>query len=428
MRELFPTRDNLANKISYYHLLLLMASLPFDRFYSHLILISFALHTLIQFNRLEVKPVFNWRTLLLQSVFFITVISTIYTAYKLEAFQEWGKDITIFLLPLLFCFTRLDIKKYREPLLLGFSLICVATILYLYFDAFRTIRFYKLPFSSIFSATFTNHNFSEPIDMHATFFSMQLAIALVYLLTVLIKERMIHWKLFYAVCICVLAAGLLQLCSKSVVFCVIITINLLLPYLLLKGYQRWKFILSTAAISLILMIGLFSLGSFKERYITDLKVDLSQKTSAETTDPRLARWETALGLITESPMIGHGAGSEIGLLHQAYFTKKYYNSFLNKLNAHNQYLSFLLKAGIVGLLAYLTTLTFGFRIAFAKKDLLFTSFMLLVAIVSLSENLLDVDKGIFFYAYFFSFFVFSNETKNKTAKEEKQHKYELEPA
>jgi hypothetical protein len=35
--------------------------------------------------------------------------------------------------------------------------------------------------------------------------------------------------------------------------------------------------------------------------------------------------------------------------------------------------------------------------------------MLLVAIVSFSENLLDVDKGIFFYAFFFSFFVFSSE-------------------
>jgi hypothetical protein len=31
--------------------------------------------------------------------------------------------------------------------------------------------------------------------------------------------------------------------------------------------------------------------------------------------------------------------------------------------------------------------------------------MLLIAVVSLSENLLDVDKGIIFYAFFFTFFV-----------------------
>src|ERR1700690_3234615 len=97
MNRLFQTEDSLANKISYYHLMLLMASLPFDRFYSHLILISFAIHTLIHLKKSEIKPVFKLRTIVLQSVFFITVLSTIYTTNKTEAFNEWGKHITIFL-------------------------------------------------------------------------------------------------------------------------------------------------------------------------------------------------------------------------------------------------------------------------------------------------------------------------------------------
>jgi len=345
-----------------------------------------------------------------------------------EALQEWGKDITIFLLPVLFCLTRLDISRYRAPLLLGFSLVCTATIVYLYADALHTIRFYKLPPSALFSATFTNHNFSEPIDMHATFFSMQLVIALVYLLTVLLKERSVYWKLFYGLCVCILSAGVFQLCSKSVVFCVIIVVNVVLPYYLLTGHRRWKYILTTASLSLLLMICLFRLQSFRERFVTELKVDLSKKTAAETTDPRLARWGVVGGLIAQSPIIGHGAGSEIDLLQQTFFNKKYYSSYLNKLNAHNQYLSFLLKAGIIGLLAYLATLTFGLQIALKKKDLLFFSFILLVAVVSLSENLLDVDKGIFFYALFFCLFVFSNEKKENTVIEVKHHKYELEPA
>ena len=51
--------------------------------------------------------------------------------------------------------------------------------------------------------------------------------------------------------------------------------------------------------------------------------------------------------------------------------------------------------------------------ALERKDLLFFTFMVLVAFVSFSENLLDVDKGILFYAFFFSFFMFSSgEMKN----------------
>lgn len=39
--------------------------------------------------------------------------------------------------------------------------------------------------------------------------------------------------------------------------------------------------------------------------------------------------------------------------------------------------------------------------------MLFISFMLIIAVVSVSENVLDVDKGVMFYSFFFSFFMFS---------------------
>ena len=60
----------------------------------------------------------------------------------------------------------------------------------------------------------------------------------------------------------------------------------------------------------------------------------------------------------------------------------------------------------MGLLIYLATLIAGFRMALKRKDLLFFTFMLLITIVSASENVLDVDKGIIFYAFFFSFLCF----------------------
>jgi len=125
----------------------------------------------------------------------------------------------------------------------------------------------------------------------------------------------------------------------------------------------------------------------------------------QTTDTRLARWRVSYGLIKRSPVIGYGAGSEIGLLQDGFYSHKLYNSYLNKLNTHSEYLSFLLKSGIIGLFIYLGTLAFGFRAALRNKNIFFFTFMLLIAVVSLSENLLDVDKGIIFYAFFFTFFV-----------------------
>jgi O-antigen ligase len=406
---LFRLNDSLPNKISYYHLMALMVSLPFDMFYSHLILISLSIHTIIHLKRDAVKPVFRLRTLVLQSVFFVTMFGTIYTVNRNEAFNDWGKQITILVFPLLFCINPIDLNKYKPQLLTAFAMVCTATILYLYADAFFIIRHYKLPLSTVFSSYFTNHNFSDPIGMHATFFSMQVLLSLIYMLSLLIKEESFYKKLLYLVCSTILILGLIQLSSKSIFVVLIITLNLGLPWFLLQGSKRWKFILVSAPLSVLIMAGISKTEAFKDRYIDDLKNDLSKSSFEETTDTRLERWNVSLELIKKSPVIGYGSGSEIGLLHDSFFQKKLYDSFLKKLNTHSQYLSFLLKSGIIGLLIYLMTLAFGFIVAFRRKDFIFFTFMALIAIVSVSENLLDVDKGIFFYAFFFSFFIFSSE-------------------
>jgi O-antigen ligase len=410
MNGLFYIKDSLANKISYYHLVLLMASLPFDRFYSHLILISFAIHTLIHLKRSEIKPIFRYRTLLLQSVFFVTVLSTIYTINRPEAFNEWGKHITIFLFPVLFCLNPLDLKKYLPQLFTWFALICTATIVYLYADALMVIRHYHLPLKTLFSAAFTNHNFSQPIDMHATFFSMQITLALVYLLSVLVEAPRFYHKPLELICSLILVAGLIQLGSKSIFISLVILLMVVLPLFLLTGMRRIKFVAFAGLVLIAAVVLIFNSGALRKRYFTELKHDLTKSEAGAPTDSRLARWAAAGHLIAKRPVIGYGAGSEIGLLQDEFYKEGLFNSYLNRLNSHSEYLSFLLKSGIIGLLVYLTTLAFGFINAIRKRDLLFFTFMLLIAIVSLSENLLDVDKGIFFYAFFFTFFIFSNET------------------
>jgi O-antigen ligase len=424
MKELLLIKDSLANRISYYHLMLFLLSLPFDRFYSHLILASFAIHTLIQINKNAIKPVFTLRTAMLLSVFLVTLISTIYTIKPRQAFTEWELDVPILLLPLLLCFNQLDLKKYKPQLLLALALGCTATILYLYADAFITIRHYGLPLSSILSPAFTNHNFSEPIDMHATFFSLQIAVALIYLLSRLVSERLTPISLvIYIACSCVLAAGIIQLSSKSVFVALLIIVNIAFPYFLLQGTRRRQFIMISTFVSCLVIIGIFNSRTFRDRYLSELKEDLSSSFAGQTVEPRLERWKIAAKLIGQSPIIGHGAGSEIKLLEEQYFAKKFYSSYLHHLNAHNEYLSFLIKSGIWGLVVYLATLAYGFKKAIRKNDVLFFSFMILIAIVSLSENVLDVDKGVMFYSFFFSFFVFAAEQKEYINIHAKRHKY-----
>jgi len=326
----------------------------------------------------------------------------------------------------LFCINPLDIKNYRPQLLLGFALICTLTIGYLYADALRLIRHYHLPLNTLFSRAFTNHNFSDPIGMHATFFSLQVGIALVYLLTVIIKEKKTLPRLFYAFCCLVLAAGLIQLSSKSILAVMFLAINFALPFFLFNGRKRLVFLTTSVVVSLVAISVLFRSDTFKERFYRSLTEDLSQKPTDDVTDSRRARWGVVIQLIKQAPVTGHGEGSELPLLHESFYQHRLYNSFLDNLNSHNQYLSFMLKSGIGALLIYLLTLAYGFKVSYQNKDLLFFTFMLLIAVVSLSENVFDVDKGTMFYGFFYSFFMFS--TSNKKVIQQpvfKQNKKEI---
>lgn len=424
MKELFLIKDNLANKISYYHVVLLLLSLPFDRFYSHLILASLAIHTIIQFRKGSAKPLFTWRTLVLQSVFWVTIAGTIYTINFQQSLSEWELDLPILLTPLIFCFNPLDLKKYRQNLLVIFSLGCTATIGYLYLDALITIRHYHLPWSSILSPAFTNHNFSEPIDMHATFLSLQIAIALIYILSRLVGERLTtSTTLLYLFGSVVLTAGIIQLSSKSVFAALFLVINFVMPWFLLQGKRRLWYMLVTLGLSCVLLAGIFNSHALRDRFLVELKEDLSPTFAGQTVEPRLERWGIAARLIGKSPVVGYGTGSEIQLLQEQYFAKKFYSSYLHRLNSHNQYLSILIKTGVWGLSIYILTLLYGFKLAIKKRDVVFFSFMILIAVVSLSENVLDADKGVMFYSIFLNYFVFVSGQPEKIILPVKRHKF-----
>jgi hypothetical protein len=73
----------------------------------------------------------------------------------------------------------------------------------------------------------------------------------------------------------------------------------------------------------------------------------------------------------------------------------------------------------------MATLAFGFKISVQQGDLLFFSFMLIIAIVSFSEDFLAVDKGIIYYAFFYSFFIFSDAGKMRVTEQQKEYKYSI---
>ena len=130
--------------------------------------------------------------------------------------------------------------------------------------------------------------------------------------------------------------------------------------------------MAASVISAATLLLIYKVDSFKTRYISELKTDLTNNVKIiENTEPRLARWNAICELVKKSPVIGYGTGSEKKLLKEKYFEKGLYISYLNEFNAHSEYLSVLIKTGIIGLALFIYVLVFwicirhsGIRISF----------------------------------------------------------------
>jgi O-antigen ligase len=409
MNNLFIIQDNQVNKISYWLLACFLMALPFDLFYSQLILAAFALHTLIHVQLKSINNIFCRQVLVISAFYFIALFSILYSADKQKGLQIAIKQLSILLMPVLFCCNDLDFKKYREPLLKIFSFTCTVSILFLFFDALHQIVLQHLPVSSLFSLDFMNHGFSAPIGIHATYLSMYVAFSICISLYFLLSGTDRAKKNIHIFCLVILFTGMLQLSSRAVFIALLFIINLAMPVILFSGKKAIRLFIIMTLVSISSLFIIYHVDSFKLRYVTGLKTDLTLKTmDIENTEPRMERWKAILELVQQSPVIGYGIGSEHHLLQQKYYEKNLYNSYLFEFNTHSQYLAILIQSGIFGWLVYLAALFYGIRTAWKKKDFLFMAFLGLIILVSVSENLLDLNKGIFFYSFFFSLFLINN--------------------
>ncbi len=82
MKNLLIIKDNIENRISYYHLAAFLIALPFDRFYSEITLFSFILHTLVHSNRRKLRMALTRHQLMLSSVWFVTLAGILYSPDK----------------------------------------------------------------------------------------------------------------------------------------------------------------------------------------------------------------------------------------------------------------------------------------------------------------------------------------------------------
>jgi hypothetical protein len=127
---------------------------------------------------------------------------------------------------------------------------------------------------------------------------------------------------------------------------------------------------------------------------------------------RFELWKTSWSIIQSNWLFGVGTGDVPDVFHQ---TLKDENSPLQdtKLRSHNQYLSLFIAFGVVGFLLCL----FSFIYPFVKSKLIFdyfcTIFLIVFLMSMLTEDTIESQDGVTFYAFFAALYLFQKPLKKE---------------
>ncbi|HEY0741649.1 MAG TPA: O-antigen ligase family protein [Chryseosolibacter sp.] len=112
-------------------------------------------------------------------------------------------------------------------------------------------------------------------------------------------------------------------------------------------------------------------------------------------------WLAAKTYATTNWFLGVGPGDVKDAVQQSGKTLRVTN-VLDSYDPHNQYLFILLSSGLFGILFFMIYIGMGLASAIRNHDIIFLSFLVLFLIVSLTESVLELQKGIVFFTLFFA--------------------------
>lgn len=388
LRKIQNTEISLED-IRFIILSLFVFGLPFERFYSEFLLLILVVLTIIDFKASHLKriPRKFW---LFQFFFYLSLFGILNTSSELlnAATFQLEKQLAIFLMPLLLPLAIEMTESRKEFLLKTLVYSTLVCLIYLF------IANYMIYKESGNNLILFNQDFSSFIPIHSGYLSMYIAMSFVYVVKELIgKIKVLNFLILF-----IYVIGLIFLASRANVIILLFITFFITPFFIDKMKIKSYFVISSVILSLIWFA--FSNSAYlKDRFISDAMVDIgvSKELNAE---PRISRWKQAVTIISEAPISGHGTGGEIYELKKKYKTKKLVYSYFMGYNAHNQFLSIGIKHGLIGLALMVIVLIIFFKFAIINKDFIYLSFLIILLANFLIENVLDTNKGVFFFALF----------------------------
>jgi O-antigen ligase len=392
------TLQNFAEKAAFFFLILFGVLLPYDMLFATVAVYPFLFFSLLSFRKEKIIniPKFWW---LFTIIFLLNVVGYFYTSDTIKASYLLERQLLIFVFPLILPIANQINDRRNTLVLIAFTISCICSLLFLLYPHFIFLQQNHWAFKEIIHSQYFNHYFTKPLGIHATYLSLYVALCVVFLLDSIPRISFLK-RMPLLISLLVLIIGLYFMASRNTMLALLLVGLVVYPIFRLRNKIIY-FLATIAVLAGFVFISKsdnYIFNRFSIDLVDDLKLD--NKYTIENPEPRIMRWKCAWDLIKQKPLFGYGAGDEIPLLLEAYKKNNMMVSVKEEFNTHNQFLSILIKNGIIGLIAFLAMLIYFFRLAINQKDFIYFSFLTIITIGLFTENIIDANKGIFFFAFF----------------------------
>ena len=406
------------HNIFIFFLALISISLIF-RVFSTNVIIAFVVFNALFFKKLKYNKIKIYHILIIASPFLLNALFFLNNDSLYEGFKSGEKYASMLMFPLIILGynKKIDINK-----LLKFYAICMVGIVTLLF--IRYVILFNDNFLKYLSGKHLwemGYDFTKSFNIHAPSLNLHMSFVSIICLYLLLRiDRKNAKKLgFYIFLFALSFLFVLYINTRIAVlnsifgFVIIIFYNIFLKENLLVSIKKLVVFLMFIAIGIFAFTQIFPFTVKKFTKVTFSNMDmvgrLDEFDRPETKVfnslvTRVSIWKSALELSKTKPWIGFGAAdSKRELVNYYQITNQ---NFLTKYKfpVHNQYLDFILKFGVLGLLTALFYIGYIGYLGFKLKHPIPIALFVIFFISNVTDDFLILYSGIAFSAFWFCIF------------------------
>ncbi len=342
-------------------------------------------------------------------LFAILILGQLNTEDLREGWKLIERNLALFFAPMVaFGFTKFSNFQKKITLhvfiimgvLIGIICLTNASI-----NALQSGSIYVIPNDTHFIYnTFMHHRLTDPVGLHAIYYSIYIAFINCYILNRLTSEKLktnVKWS--YGIIFLFFSILLYLLKSANVAF----GFSMMVLLIIVFNYRKTVF----KTVRSITLFSVFSIAvsffAFKGIQTKLENFSFEYEMENEQLSPlgiRLSIWECSREVVRNNWLFGTGTGDSQNELVKVYEKNNFKIGLKEDFNVHNMFLQYWMSNGLAALLVFVGLFILLFKRAIKYRNIVFFSMLVLFLLFCLTESTMRTQKGMFFFAFFASIF------------------------